>query len=89
MGLFDGKTEEEKAYERVAMALDQLRIQESDGKLHAGIFEISGLADCGAASATLNGVLGFLQEKGHEIADVKISDSGNATLGMKILVLYR
>lgn len=89
MGLFSGKTEEEKTYERVARALDELRIQDADGKIHAGLFEIGGLSDCGTASVTLNGVLGFLQENGREIVDVKITDGGSGTIAMKALVLYR
>lgn len=89
MALFAGKSDEEKALERIARALDSMLLKESDGRVHAGLFEIDGLSDIKTATTTVNGVLEFMQERGYQIVDVKMSDGGQGTLRMKILVLYR
>ena len=89
MALFAGKSDEEKGLERIAKALDGMMLRESDGKVHAGLFEIGGLSDIKATSATVDGVLSFMQERGYQIVDVKVSDSGENSLRMKVLVLYR
>lgn len=89
MGLFSTKTEKDKTYERVAKALDDMRLKDADGKIHAGAFEVSAFAEIGDISTTIDGVLGFLQEQGRMIVDVKITDSGSAAAGIKALVLYR
>ena len=89
MGLFSSKTEEDKAYERVAKALEAMRMKHPDGKVHAGVFDVSAFADMGEISSTIDGVLGFLQENDREIIDVKLTDTGTAAIGVKVLVLYR
>ena len=43
----------------------------------------------GEISSTIDGVLGFLQENDREIIDVKLTDTGTAAIGVKVLVLYR
>lgn len=89
MGLFSSKTEKDKAYERVAKALEAMRMKHPDGKVHAGVFDVSAFADMGEISSTIDGVLGFLQENDREIIDVKLTDTGTAAIGVKVLVLYR
>lgn len=89
MGLFGSKTEKDKAYERVAKALEATRMKDPDGKVHAGVFDASAFADMGEISSTIDGVLGFLQENDREIIDVKLTDTGTAAIGVKVLVLYR
>ena len=51
MALFAGKSDEEKGLERIAKALDGMMLKESDGKVHAGLFEIGGLSDIKATTA--------------------------------------
>lgn len=89
MGLFDGgRTQEDKNLEKIARALDEMRLKEPDGLLHAGCFGVSMIADAASISMVLDGVLEFLQKNGREIVDVK--PSANSGSGNSLFtVLYK
>ncbi|HIY83723.1 hypothetical protein [Rubneribacter sp.] len=98
MGLFgSGKSDEEKLQERVAKALDEMGItvesaSEKDGALHVGCFQgSSGLTSYKNLSLTMEGVIGFLQQNGREIVDVKVNPcgSGDTVMSQLVTVLYR
>lgn len=97
MGLFgSGKTSEEKHEERVARALDEMGVsvdslKQPDGKLHVGCFDAgSVLASRRNLSLTVDGVVGFLQDQGREVVDVKLSPgSGESAISQLVTILYR
>ena len=91
MGLFGSdKSEEDKQLERVAKCLDAMQLQEKDGLLHAGLFNLdfSIMSGDGKDSQIVDGVLEFMQKQGYEIVDVKFSEK-NTSYGFTFLVLYR
>ena len=88
MGLFDGgKSDEEKALEKVAKALDDMGIREADGLVHAGVFTCQSFDDK-ERSQLVNAVIEFLQKQGREIVDVKITVVGDTFGSLVVLVLY-
>ena len=98
MGLFgSGKSDEEKLQERVAKALDDMGVTaetvgQKDGALHVGCFQgSSGLSSYKNLSLNMEGVVGFLQQNGREIVDVKVNPcgSGDTVMSQLVTVLYR
>ena len=98
MGLFgSGKSDEEKLQERVVKALDDMgvtveSVAEKDGALHVGCFQgSSGLTSYKNLLLTMEGVIGFLQQNGREIVDVKVNPcgSGDTVMSQLVTVLYR
>ena len=87
MGLFDGgKSQEEKDLEKVARALETMRVKEPDGYVHAGCFKVS----LDTTSMVIDGVLEFLQRNGREIVDVKQGLASGADASNALYtVLYR
>lgn len=98
MGLFGGgKSSEEKIQERIAKALDSMGISAEsvgapDGKVHVGCFEAGSVMNSYAnMSLVIDGAIGFLQQNGREIIDVKVSPCGSSDSFMSqlVTVMYR
>lgn len=87
MGLFDGKSAEDKNLEKIARALDEMRLKDADGRVHAGCFCTSLLADASDASLILDGVLEFLQRNDREI--VNVATTATSAGSNMFTVLYR
>ena len=91
MGLFDGgKSQEEKDLEKVARALETMRVKEPDGYVHAGCFKVSLMWGIDTTSTVVDGVFEFLQRNGREIVDVKQGLASGADASNALYtVLYR
>lgn len=86
-----GKSSEDKALEKLATYLDNMDLQEKDGMVHAGAFELAGGYGRKSTSRILNGVLEFMQKQGCEIVDMQLPPSGmrDRLMCCTVLVLYK
>ena len=90
MGLFSGKSSEEKTVQKVAKALESMNVRPEDGLVHAGVFDLGLMNDAKAASAVLNGILEYLQQSDREIVSVTSGLSYGGDAGSLIYtILYR
>lgn len=86
-----GKSSEDKAFEKLATYLDNMDLQEKDGMVHAGAFELAGGYSRKSTSRILNSVLEFMQKQGYEIVDMQLSPSGmgDSLMCYTVLVLHK
>lgn len=92
MGLINmGKNAEDKTLEKLATYLDNMNLQEKDGTVHAGAFELAGGYSRKNTSRILNGVLEFMQKQGYEIVNMQIAPSGmgDSLMSCMVLVVYK
>lgn len=86
-----GKSSEDKALEKLATYLDNMDLQEKDGMVHAGAFELAAGYSRKSASRIPNGVLEFMQKQSYEIVDMQLPPSGmgDSLMCCTVLVLYK
>lgn len=92
MGLINmGKNAEDKTLEKLATYLDNMDLQEKDGTVHAGAFELAGGYSRKNMSRILNGMLEFMQKQGYEIVNMQIAPSGmgDSLMSCMVLVVYK